>query len=171
MCDQQRLKPSCAYAPSDQSLCLSLAYSMIVNLLTEHHWEFLRIKCGCKGLSESTLVKIQHCWKSHVMAQMVLRLSKRDICSQAKKRKCLASGYPTDPNILEPTQTFLKTFRIFKSIFRLFLRIFILFPCKKVFIKKKFAYLSTLKTGHVTGNKAYFSFGPTINGLLCRGFF
>ena len=46
---------------------------------------------------------------------------------QAKKRKCLVSGYPTDPNILGPTQTFLKTFGILKSIFRLFLRIFILF--------------------------------------------
>ena len=32
--------------------------------------------------------------------------------SKAKKRKCLVSGYPTDPNILGPTQTFLKTFRI-----------------------------------------------------------
>ena len=65
--------------------------------------------------------------------------------SEAKKRKCLVSGYPTDPNILGPTQTFLKTFGILKSIFRLFLSIFILFPYKKVFIKKKFAYLPTLK--------------------------
>ena len=31
---------------------------------------------------------------------------------KAKKRKCLVSGYPTDPNILGPTQTFLKTFGI-----------------------------------------------------------
>ena len=53
-----------------------------------------------------------------------------------KKRKCLVSGYPTDPNILGPTQTFLKTFRILKSIFRLFLRIFILFPYKKNLQKK-----------------------------------
>ena len=64
---------------------------------------------------------------------------------QAKKRKCLVSGYPTDPNILGPTQTFLKPFWILKSIFRLFLRIFILFPYKKDFIKKKFAYLPTQK--------------------------
>ena len=40
---------------------------------------------------------------------------------------------------------FLKTLRIFKSIFRLFLRISILFPYKKVIIKKKFAHLLTLK--------------------------
>ena len=26
--------------------------------------------------------------------------------AKAKKRKCLVSGYPTDPNILGPTQTF-----------------------------------------------------------------
>ena len=62
-----------------------------------------------------------------------------------QKRKCLVSGYPTDPNILGPTQTFLKTFGIIKSIFRLFLRIFILFQYKKVFIKKQFAYLPSLK--------------------------
>ena len=28
MCDQQRLRPACAYAQSDQSLCKSLEYSM-----------------------------------------------------------------------------------------------------------------------------------------------
>ena len=37
MCDQQRLRPACAYAKSDQSLCLSLDYSTSVKLLTEHH--------------------------------------------------------------------------------------------------------------------------------------
>ena len=80
--------------------------------------------------------------------------------AKAKKRKCLVSSYPTDPNILGPTQTFLKTFWDIKSIFRLFLRIFILFPCKKVFIKKKVCLPTDPKNfGHVTGNKAYFSFG------------
>ena len=42
---------------------------MIVKLLTEHHLEFLSLKRGCAGLSESTIVKIPHCWKSHVTAQ------------------------------------------------------------------------------------------------------
>ena len=37
MCDQQSLRSACAYAQSDQSLCLSLEYSMIAKLLTEHH--------------------------------------------------------------------------------------------------------------------------------------
>ena len=31
--------------------------------------------------------------------------------SKAKKRKCLVSRYPTDPNILGPTQTFFEDFR------------------------------------------------------------
>ena len=43
---------------------------MSVKLLTEHHLEFLRLKGGCTGLSESTLVKMPHCWKSHVPAHM-----------------------------------------------------------------------------------------------------
>ena len=41
---------------------------MSVKLLTEHNFEFLSLKGGCTGSSESTLVKIPHCWKSHVMA-------------------------------------------------------------------------------------------------------
>ena len=41
MWDQQPLRSACAYAQSDQSLCKSLEYSIIVKLLTEHHLEFL----------------------------------------------------------------------------------------------------------------------------------
>ena len=43
---------------------------MNVKLLTEHHLEFLSLKGGCIGLSESTIVKVPHCWKSHVTAQL-----------------------------------------------------------------------------------------------------
>ena len=70
MCDQQRLRPACAYAQSDQSLRLSHEYSMIVKLLTEHHLEFLSLKGGCRGSSESTYVKMPHSWKSHGLAHM-----------------------------------------------------------------------------------------------------
>ena len=42
---------------------------MIVKLLTEHHLECLSLKGGCRGSSESTLVKMSNCWKSHVAAQ------------------------------------------------------------------------------------------------------
>ena len=41
---------------------------MSVKLLTEHHLEFLSLKGGCTGSSESTLVKMPHCLKSYVMA-------------------------------------------------------------------------------------------------------
>ena len=43
---------------------------MSVKLLTEHHLEVLSLKGGYTGSSESTLVKMPHCWKSHVTAQM-----------------------------------------------------------------------------------------------------
>ena len=43
---------------------------MIVKLLTEHHLEFLSLKGGCRGSSESTLVKMSNCWKSHAAAQI-----------------------------------------------------------------------------------------------------
>ena len=44
--------------------------SLLVKLLTEHHFEFLSIKGGCRGLYESTLVKMSNYWKSHAAAQM-----------------------------------------------------------------------------------------------------
>ena len=44
---------------------------MSVKPLTEHHLEFLSLKEGCTGLSESTLVKIPHCWKSDVLAHIL----------------------------------------------------------------------------------------------------
>ena len=43
---------------------------MIVKLLTEHHLEFLSLKGGCRGSSESTLTKMPHCWKSHALAHI-----------------------------------------------------------------------------------------------------
>ena len=46
---------------------------MSVKLLTEHNLEFLSLKGGCKGWSESTLVKMPHCWKSHVTAHILMQ--------------------------------------------------------------------------------------------------
>ena len=43
---------------------------MTVKLLTDNQLEFLSLKGGCTDSSESTLVKIPHCWKSHGTAQM-----------------------------------------------------------------------------------------------------
>ena len=73
VCDQQRLRQACAYAQSDQSHCLSFECSMSVKLLTEHHLEFLSLKWGS---SESTHVKMSHCWKTHVAAQLFLFAAK-----------------------------------------------------------------------------------------------
>ena len=42
---------------------------MIVKLLTEHHLEYLSLKEGCIGLSESTHVRMSHSWKSDALAQ------------------------------------------------------------------------------------------------------
>ena len=78
-----------AYAQTEQSLCLSLNYSMSVKLLTKRgsglrlydgsdlklksvgcllifHLDFLSFKGGCTDSSESTLVKLPYFWKSHV---------------------------------------------------------------------------------------------------------
>ena len=49
---------------------------MTVKLLTEYQLEFLSLKGGCAGSAESTVVKVQHCWKSHVTAQIFLSLSR-----------------------------------------------------------------------------------------------
>ena len=66
---------------------------MTVKLLNEHHLQFLSLKGGCTGSSESTLVKMPHCWKSHVEAQMVIL--------ETQKAKCgisLGSAYLTKTN-------------------------------------------------------------------------
>ena len=47
-----------------------LEYFMFVKLLTEHHLEFLSLKGGCTGSSESTYLKMPHCWKSHALARI-----------------------------------------------------------------------------------------------------
>ena len=49
---------------------------MSVQLLNEHRCEFLRLKGGYTGSSESPLVKMPHCWKSHFAAQLCLAAQK-----------------------------------------------------------------------------------------------
>ena len=44
---------------------------MIVRLLTEHHLKFLTLKGDCRDSSESTLVKMLHCWNSHATAHLL----------------------------------------------------------------------------------------------------
>ena len=43
---------------------------MSVKLLTEQCLELLSFKGGCTGLSEATFVKMSHCWKSRVTADI-----------------------------------------------------------------------------------------------------
>ena len=44
--------------------------TLTLRLLTKHHLEFLNLKDGCTGSSDSTHVKMPHCWKSHVTAHI-----------------------------------------------------------------------------------------------------
>ena len=61
---------------------------MSVKLPTEHHLGFLSLKGGCRSSSESTLVKMSNCWKSHVGALykcrnvILLLLTMFEICDQ-----------------------------------------------------------------------------------------
>ena len=64
---------------SDQSLCLSLEYSMTVKLLTAHDLKFQNLKGDCTGSPQSTLVKMPHCWKPH-MSQLNLLKKTKQIC-------------------------------------------------------------------------------------------
>ena len=48
---------------------------MSVKLLTEQHLKILSLKGGCTSWSESMLVKMPHCCKSHVKAQLFVSVS------------------------------------------------------------------------------------------------
>ena len=88
MCNQQRLRSACAYAQTDQIICKSPKYSMTDKLM-EHHLEFLGLKGGCTGLSESTHVKMPHCWKSRVTALILLQLEILNMIPFGKYYQCL----------------------------------------------------------------------------------
>ena len=65
--DVQSDQSACPYVQSDRSLCWSLENFRTVKLLTKQHLEFLRLKGGCTGSSEATLVKMPHCHGSFVL--------------------------------------------------------------------------------------------------------
>ena len=46
---------------------------MTVKLLIEHNFEFLSLKGGCTCSSESTHIKIPHCWESHVTVHLSIQ--------------------------------------------------------------------------------------------------
>ena len=105
---QQSLRSACAYAQSDQSLCKSLEYSVSVKLLTEHHLEFLSLKGGCTGSSECTLIKMPHCWKSHVTAQLFLSLALLAILFQVRHAISNNVTWLTSVDSDEPVQPLFK---------------------------------------------------------------
>ena len=65
-----------------RAFCSSLEQSMSAKLLTEHNLEFLNLKGGSTGTSESTLVKMPRCWKSHVAGHSSNK-KKANECSKA----------------------------------------------------------------------------------------
>ena len=71
-------------------------YSMTVKLHTKHHLEFLRLKKGCTGLSESTLVKIAHCWKSRVTAYILTHIFQERNVSTKYNRPGFGNGSSKD---------------------------------------------------------------------------
>ena len=92
MCDHQSLRSACAYPQSDQSLCSSFEYSMSVKLLIEHHLRFLSLKGGYTGSSESTLVKMPHCWKVTCLRKEIIFISPypptQESWGEVKNYKC-----------------------------------------------------------------------------------
>ena len=60
---------------------------MIVKLLIEHHLGFLSLTGGCRGLFESTLVKMSNCWKSHALALNNEKLERTQSNAQQNKDK------------------------------------------------------------------------------------
>ena len=74
---------------------------MSVKLLTEHHLELLSIKGGCTVSSESTLVKIPHCWKSRVTAHMLKLMGYKLVTIELSK---LLFTIPFYDQVWEPAQ-------------------------------------------------------------------
>ena len=70
---------------------------MSVKLLIELNLVFLGLTGGCTGSSESTLVKMAHCWKSHVTVQIFLNTGPR-----VQSVTCLATDacLTADPGVL-----------------------------------------------------------------------
>ena len=112
MCNKQSLRSACANEQSDLSLCLSLEYSMSVRQPTEHHLNFLSLKGGSTGLSEATLVKMPHCWKSHVLTHsFYCRWSSQPVLSIASKVKSLSLGPDQFSPLKKQTRPALKQFQ------------------------------------------------------------
>ena len=68
---------------------------MSVKLLTEHYLEFLSLKGGCTGSSESTLFKMSHIVGNHMSRRLILCLTTADI-GRIKSGKYVLRGLRTN---------------------------------------------------------------------------
>ena len=68
VCEASRVSDQPAHTCS---LIRAFACRLNIQLLTEHYLEFQSLKGSCTDPSESTLIKMPHCWKSHATAQML----------------------------------------------------------------------------------------------------
>ena len=92
MWDQQSPRSACAYAQSDQRPCKWLEYSIIANLPTEHHLEFLSLKGGRRGSAESTPAKMSNRWKSHAAAHITFTLLRVSFENSMMSDKLISDG-------------------------------------------------------------------------------
>ena len=70
MCDQPAHMSSLIRAFASLLNVLNTLWMLL--LLTDNHLEFLSLKGGCTCSSKSTLVKMPHCWKSHVTGRVCM---------------------------------------------------------------------------------------------------
>ena len=74
---------------------------MTVKLLSEHHLEFLSLKGGGRGSSESTLVKMSNCWKSHAAAHILCKVSNEPLHSMMCKIPQFSNHFPMENSIFK----------------------------------------------------------------------
>ena len=84
---------------------------MTVKLLIEHDLEFLSLKGGCTGSSESTIVKMPHCWKSHDTAQLYYDFNS----TMVEAIHCIVDNDLDHfiDNVLHSLNSFLQCFNVF----------------------------------------------------------
>ena len=105
-------------------------------LLTEHHLDFLSLQGGCTGFSESTLVKMPHCWKSHVAAQIYYIIRKT---TRSSLWSAVTMRFPTTNKGSDQPAQLHRLIRAFES--RLYISLTV-----KLLIEHHFEFLS-LKGG------------------------
>ena len=77
---------------------------MTFKLLIKQHFEFLSLQGGCKGLSESTLVKMPHCTESRNQMTGVSALHQMESYVYNIDEQCISPAFyfeswPKDYNI------------------------------------------------------------------------